>query len=276
CSSVFTARATAEIYTLSLHDALPIFGVARRIENALDMAAVGQDEATVAAEQQGRAIDRVPGRNVIVDAGHAEAVDVDLGQVHRRAADLQPTGAAEWVVLEEVDQVAMQGGGQAGVVVVPVEDVERRWLPAEQVSVDTVTPDQVVGAHPGEHPGHAAAIQHTLLIGAALGRLQGLLVGKQHRRAVDLAVEQADHVGGAGNLAHLPARLQVPQHSGDGQAASAGAEQVEVLAASDGAAGVDGFAERLHLTRQTPFAVLRARIAPADHEGLQLVLQRVL
>src|SRR5690606_41312933 len=84
CSSVFTARATAEIYTLSLHDALPIFGVARRIENALDMAAVGQDEATVAAEQQGRAIDRVPGRDVIVDTGHAEAVDVDLGQVHRQ------------------------------------------------------------------------------------------------------------------------------------------------------------------------------------------------
>ena len=44
-------------------------------------------------------------------------------------------------------------------------------------------------------------VQYALLIGPALGRLEGLLVGKEHRRAVDLAVEQADHIGGAGHFA---------------------------------------------------------------------------
>jgi hypothetical protein len=48
-------------------------------------------------------------------------------------------------VLEEVQQVAVQGGGQARVVVVPVEDVERRRFFAQQVVVDEVAPDQVVG-----------------------------------------------------------------------------------------------------------------------------------
>ncbi|CRI74747.1 Uncharacterised protein [Chlamydia trachomatis] len=115
---------------------------------------------------------------MIVDAGHAEAVHRDLAQVDGRAAYLQAARMAQGVVLEEVQQVAVQGGGQARVVVVPVQDVERRRFLAQQVIVDPVIPDQVVGAHPGKHLGHVAAIQHALLVGAALGGLQGLFIGE--------------------------------------------------------------------------------------------------
>ncbi|MCY1358832.1 hypothetical protein D9M69_453760 [compost metagenome] len=116
-----------------------------------------------------------------------------------------------------------------------------------------------------------------MLVGTPLGRLEGLLVDEQHRRAVvDLAVQQAHRVGGAGHLAQLAARLQVALQRGDGQAAGAGAHQVDVLAAGDRAAHVDRFLERLHIARQAPFAVPRIGVAPADHEHLQAVLQRVL
>ena len=63
-------------------------GVAGRVENALDMPAVGQQEALVTTEQLGRAIHRSPGRDVIVNAGHIETVDRDLLQVYRCAANL--------------------------------------------------------------------------------------------------------------------------------------------------------------------------------------------
>jgi len=108
---------------------------------------------------------------------------------------------AQRVVLEEVQQVAMQRGGQARVVVVPVQDVEGRRFLAQQVVVDPVIPDQVIGAHPGEDLGHVAPIQHSLLIGAAFGGFQGLLVGEQGGGAVDLAVQQAHQVAGAGDAA---------------------------------------------------------------------------
>ncbi|MCY1421528.1 hypothetical protein D9M71_371860 [compost metagenome] len=63
---------------------------------------------------------------------------------------------------------------------------------------------------------------------------------------------------------------------GYGQAAGAGAHQVDFLAAGDGAAGVQGFFQCLHVSRQAPFAVARIGIAPAHHEHLQAVLQGVL
>src|SRR3990167_1723312 len=266
------ARVAAELAALEVVG----FGVARRVENALDVPAIGQNEALAATDQQARAIDRVPGGDVIVDPGDVEAVDRDLLQVDRGAADFQAAGTDQRVVFEEVDQVAMQGGRQAGVVVVPVENVEGRRLLAEQVVVDPVVPDQVVGAHPGEHPGHVAAVQYALLVGPALGRFQGFFVGEEHGRAVELAVKQADQVGGAGDFAQLPLGLQVPLQGGDGQAAGAGTQQVDVLAGGDRPTDIDGFLDRLHIARQAPLAVRLGRVTPAHHEYLQAVFQCVL
>jgi len=101
---------------------------------------------------------------VIVHAGHAETVDGDFLQVDRSAAHFQPARMTQRVVLEEVQQVAMKRCRQARVVIVPVEDVERRWLLAQQVVIDEVIPDQIVGAHPGKNPGHIATFQNALLI----------------------------------------------------------------------------------------------------------------
>ncbi|MCY1418602.1 hypothetical protein D9M71_341650 [compost metagenome] len=170
----------------------------------------------------------------------------------------------------------MQGGRQAGVVVVPVEDVEGRRLFAEQVVVDPVVPHQVVGAHPGEHLGHVAAVQHAVLVGAALAGFQRLLVGEQRGRAFHLAVEQADQIGRAGDLAQLPACLQVALQRGHGQAAGAGAHQVDAAAAADRAARLDGLVDGLHIGGKPPFAMSRVRVAPADDEQLDVVLQCVL
>lgn len=213
---------------------------------------------------------------MVVDAGHAEAVDGDLLQVDRRAAHFQRAGTGQRVVLEQVEHVAVHGGRQPGVVVVPVEDVEGRWLAAQQVVVDEVVPHQVVGTHPGEDLRHVAAIQHAGLVGAALGGFEGLLVGEQRGRCFHLGVQQADQVGGAADLAQLPLGLQVALQGGDGQAAGAGTDQVEVLAAGDGAAHIGGFLQGLHVAGQAPLAVTRVGVAPADGEHLQAVLQGVL
>ncbi len=240
------------------------------------MPAVGQHEAPLAAQQLRGAVHRIPRRDVVVDPGHAEAVHRDLLQVDRRAAHLQASRMAQRVVLEEIQQVAMQSGGQARVVVVPVEDVERGRLLAQQVVVDPVVPDQVIGAHPGEHPRHVAAVEYALLVGAALGRFQGLLVDEQRGRAVDLAVEQAHQVAGAGDAPQLALGLQVALQGGDGQAAGAGAHQVDFAGAGDRPAHVERLFEGGDVGGQAPFAVSHIRVAPADHKGLQAVFQGVL
>ncbi|MCY1420837.1 hypothetical protein D9M71_364730 [compost metagenome] len=57
-----------------------------------------------------------------------------------------------------------------------------------------------------------------------------------------------------------------------GDAAGAGADHVQVGAAGDGEHHVDGFLQRLDISRQAPLAMHLAGIAPADHEGLHAVL----
>ena len=59
----------------------------------------------------------------------------------------------------QVEEVGVQPGRQAGGVGVPVEDVERRRVLAEQVVVDPVVPHEVVGAQPREDLGHVVAVE---------------------------------------------------------------------------------------------------------------------
>ncbi|MNQ83859.1 hypothetical protein D3C85_989610 [compost metagenome] len=115
-----------------------------------------------------------------------------------------------------------------------------------------------------------------MLGGAALGRLQGLFVDEQRRRALHLTVQQADHVGRAGDLAQLPSGLQMALQNGHGQTAGTGAQQVDVLAGANRPTGIDGLLERPYIARQPPLAMAGVRVAPAHHEHLQAVLQRVL
>ena len=57
----------------------------------------------------------------------------------------------------------MGGPAHAGAVAVPVQQVEGGRLLTQQIVVDDVRPDQVVGAQQVEHVGHLAAVEITPL-----------------------------------------------------------------------------------------------------------------
>ena len=124
--------------------------VARRIQLALQVPGVGQHELALPAVDACAVVTRLPRRDVVGDAGHDVGLDIDLAHVDGLAQHLHLAGMDVRVVLEDADQVGMEGGRQTGGVGVPEQDVERRRVVAEQVVVNPVVPDQVVRAQPGE------------------------------------------------------------------------------------------------------------------------------
>ncbi len=248
--------------------------VAWRVEDALDVAAVGQHELDLAAEQVRRAVARLPRGDVVRSAGNAENVALHIFQVDRGAAHFQCIRADQWVALEHFDQVAVEGGRQARGVVVPEQDVEHRRLVAEQVVVDPVVPDQVVGAHPGEHLGHFAAFQHASLVGVALGTFQGLFIDEQGDLVVHGGVQHADQQGQGIDLVFANGGIVAYQRSA-GNPTRTGAKHVQVFAAGNRQHRVDGFFQRIDVGGQAPFTLGLGRVAPADDEGLLLRAQAV-
>ena len=84
-------------------------------------------------------------------------------------ATLIPPFCGQLVALvERLEIVAVPAGRQVGGVAVPVEQVERRRLLAEQVIVDHVVPDEVAAAQQVEGRGHVAAVEIALLLGQLL------------------------------------------------------------------------------------------------------------
>ncbi len=63
---------------------------------------------------------------------------------------------------------------------------------------------------------------------------------------------------------------------GDGQPSGTGSHQVDFATAGNRPGDVQRFFGRLDVGRQAPLAVPHIRVAPADHEHLQAVFQRVL
>ena len=85
--------------------------------------------------------------------------DLHLAQVERHAGDLQ-FALGELVLVIELAQVeVVVGGRHPRRILVPVEQVERERLLAEQVVVDDVGPDQVARPHHVEDVGHARAVE---------------------------------------------------------------------------------------------------------------------
>ncbi len=127
-------------------------GVARRVDQALDVPGVAEHERARPAEQLRGAVARRPRRQVV---GHP-AGDVtgqgDRAQIHRGAQAGQPAGRGHRVVLEDVQELGVQRGRQVGPVGVPGQHVERRRLLAHQVVVDPRLPHQVVAPTPREPP----------------------------------------------------------------------------------------------------------------------------
>jgi hypothetical protein len=130
------------------------------VEQALDVAAVGEHERASLAEQPRRVVASAPGGDVIGHAGDHISIRPHLAHIERQAAHVEPSGMDIGVGADEVEEIGVQLGGKARGVVVPIENIEGRRRVAEQVVVDPIVPDQVVRPHPGEHAGELASLQH--------------------------------------------------------------------------------------------------------------------
>ena len=198
------------------------------------------------------------------------APEVDL-----RAQHVDGTRLGEQVAREDVEQLAVEPGGQPRGVVVPVQQVESRRRVAHQVVVDPVVPHQVVGPHPREHAAHLLALQHALHARGALGGDHRLGRGEETELRLVAHVEHRHHQRGGVHDA-AAARRQVAHQRGHRHRAGAGAVQVHVVAAGDLADRVDGLDQRGDVGVHVPVALRRGRVAPAHHEHLHALAHQVL
>src|SRR5690606_32347944 len=82
-------------------------GIARRVEDALYMTAVGEHEFTMLAEQSCGPVAGLPGRDVIRGSGDAEHLGLDGLEVDGGAADFQRARGAQRVPAEQLDHVVV-------------------------------------------------------------------------------------------------------------------------------------------------------------------------
>ncbi|SAL07903.1 hypothetical protein AWB81_08397 [Caballeronia arationis] len=239
------------------------------------MPARTQHVTRVAAECARRVVDASPGRDVVGHASHHVRVARDLGQIDRRAKDVQCPGLGEEVVLEDVEQLAVQLRRKACRVVVPVENVEGRRRLAEQIVVDPEVPDEIVGSHPGENATDFLAFQHTLGHAVLFGHLYGLGRGKEPELRLGGIVQHRHHQRGRIDCL-LTAACQMAEQRGDRHRTGACAMQVDIRVAGDVAHRLDRFDERGDIRVHVPVAVLLGGIAPAHGEHLKLVLHQIL
>ena len=167
--------------------------ITRRIQDALDMTAGGQDELALTTQHPGRRVARFPWCDVVGHAGEDDGVEVHPRQVDPRPEQLQGAVPGERIVEIQVEKVAVQPGRQVGGVVVPVQDVEYGRALAQQVVVDPIIPDQVVGAQPREHLRQLLSLQHSFRTRGLPGRLDRLSCCEQPKLRLCRSVEDGDH-----------------------------------------------------------------------------------
>ena len=124
------------------------------------MAAVGEHKCAALSEQLSGAVASLPGRDVIGQAGDHISVCLHLAHIQREATHLDPSGIDVRVGADEIEEIGVQLGRKARRVVIPVENIEGRRGVAEQVIVDPVVPNQIVGSHPSKHAGEFPSMQH--------------------------------------------------------------------------------------------------------------------
>jgi hypothetical protein len=79
-----------------------------RVDERLDMAARGKDEAGVSAEQEAAAVGVLPGHDVVVEPGDDVCVDIDVRELHRRSQGRHRARSGEEVVERDPHEVAVQ------------------------------------------------------------------------------------------------------------------------------------------------------------------------
>ncbi len=181
----------------------PLFGISRValidevrrlripwwIQKGLDVAAVTQDKRDLAPKQLRGRIAALPRRDVIGDACDEIGIVGHFGEINRRPQHLERAGMGKRIGFVQVEQLAMQFGGQTGRVVIPVEHIEGRRVVADQVVIDPIVPDQIVGAQPGEHACHFLTLDHPSQARGLPGSRDRFLRGKQPHRRLDVGIE---------------------------------------------------------------------------------------
>src|SRR5262245_48732547 len=84
---------------------IPGLGIAGRVQDALDMAGAAQDELWLAAHELCGRVATLPGSDVVGDASGDESVYLHLGEVDRRAQDLDAARLDQWVFQGIVHQL---------------------------------------------------------------------------------------------------------------------------------------------------------------------------
>ena len=232
------------------------------------MAAGGEHEPGVAAEQLGAAVAVLPGRDVVGDAGDNVGVGVDLGQVDGRAEGADRARVDQVVAHRDVDEVGVQPRRHPGGVGVPEQDVERRRLLAEQVVVDPVVPDQVAGPEPGEHLGERPSVEVAPATRHRLGRGGRRLVDQRGRGAGLGVVQHGDQQGERGQPVLPPGRGQVRRGNAGDDAARADAGDGRAVRPGDPPGGVHRLQDRGDVRVHSPVRVPGIRVPPGDHEHL--------
>ncbi len=117
---------------------LPLFGINRValihkvrrlrvawwVQQGLNVAAVAQDKGDLASQQLGGCIAVLPRGDVIGDTCDDIGIIGHFGQINRRPQHLERARMGKRIGFVQVEQVAMQIGGQTGRVVIPVEHVK--------------------------------------------------------------------------------------------------------------------------------------------------------
>ena len=170
-----------------LVDPVAVFAAVRRVDHAGDVAGRRQHEALRPAEQLRAAIGRLPRRDVVLPRRQEIGRRLDLAEVDRHAGQRDAVRLRQQVLLVHLAQVeAVHPRRHAGRIGVPVQQVERERIVAQQVVVDDERPDQVVGAQHVERRRHLAAFEIAALVHLVFERLQLLLVD-EHAQLAGLA-----------------------------------------------------------------------------------------
>src|SRR5262249_36906066 len=82
-------------------------GIAGRIDEALDVTAVGEHEGASLAIELGGVVAALPRRDVIGEPGENITVQIEEAHVEGRAAKLETAGMDERIGLDEIEEVGM-------------------------------------------------------------------------------------------------------------------------------------------------------------------------
>ena len=164
-----------------------------RVDHPGIVAGAAEDE--VGADVAGAAIDRFPGRDMVVLQRDHQHRRRDRGEVDRHAADLEAGRLLQLVVEQQVAVVALEEGRRdARAILEPVEQVARRRRLVEQIMVHHRRPDEVVGAHRREQPLQLQAVDEALAFEMILERGEMAFVDEgrpvAHVGEVDQAADQ--------------------------------------------------------------------------------------